>query len=198
MASDSELIQAVLRREEHAFIVLVQRHEKGLRCHLLRIVRDEASTEDLLQEVLLRLWERAGQYSGRGTVEAWLMRIATNLAINHLRSLRRRRGQPLEPPGPSSGGEQDDLVPGWMVDDAALGPDSLAQQAEEHEILHRLVDGLSEEKREIVRMVHDDQMGHTEAAEALGIPLGTAKSRLHYALQQLQRQWKAIDRQETP
>lgn len=196
MATDHELVKGVLERDVQAFNLLAQRHGPPIRNHVLRILRDEAAADDLLQEVLLRLWERAAQWNGRGTLRSWLIRIATNVAVNHLRSVRRRRQRPLEALAGKGDEEQQDTVPGWMVDASALGPDEVAQQAEQHQVLRHLVDGLSEEKREIVRMVHDEQMDHAQAAEALGIPLGTVKSRLHYAVRELARRWKAIQPDE--
>ena len=67
----------------------------AISCYL---VRDEPAAEDLLQETFLRVWTRAGQWNGQGTFKGWLFRIATNLALNHLRTRRRRPEQPLELP----------------------------------------------------------------------------------------------------
>ena len=52
--------------------------------------------QDLVQEVFLRVWTRAEQWQGKGTFAGWLNRMAMNLALNHLRSIRRRRERPLE------------------------------------------------------------------------------------------------------
>ena len=59
----------------------------------MRIVRSEPAAEDLLQEVFLRVWTRADQWTGEGTVRAWLLAIATNLALNHLRDAFDRSAQ---------------------------------------------------------------------------------------------------------
>ena len=67
-----------------------------MQAHIARIVREPAATEDLVQEVFLRVWTRAEQWQGSGTVKGWLYRIATNLSLNHLRSVKRRPQQPLE------------------------------------------------------------------------------------------------------
>jgi len=167
-----------------------------VRGHLDRIVCDGAAAEDLDQEVWLRVWQRAAQWDGRGSFGAWVLRIATNLALNHLRSLRRSREQPLEPPAGNVDQDEGDLTPGWMVDAAALGPDEIAAQQEQHSLLRSLVDALPDPARQMVRMVHQHQMDLAEVAEALGIPLGTAKSRLHYAIKRLGRQWMEIEHGE--
>ena len=190
MDSDEELAKRVGRRDGQGFDLLMRRHDHAVRGHLLRILRDEAAAEDLTQEVFLRRWNHSDQWSGKGPFKAWLLRIATNLALNHLRTVRRRRQQPLAPPQPTGDEDADNLVPGWMVDASALGPDEILELAEQHQRLGHLLDDLPEEKRELLRMVHHEEMNYEQVAEALGIPLGTVKSRMHYTIKQLSRQWR--------
>src|SRR5918911_756040 len=96
--ADRELLERIARRDACAFEVLFERHRETVRRRLGAIVRDEAAAEDLSQEVFLRVWTRAEQWDGRGAARAWLLRVATHLALNHLRSVRRRREEPLEIP----------------------------------------------------------------------------------------------------
>ena len=93
--TDRELLNRVLRRDEQAFEILFDRYERPISAVVNRIVRDSASAEDLVQEVFLRLWNRADQWECRGTLQGWLLRIGTRLAYNHLRSVRRRREEPI-------------------------------------------------------------------------------------------------------
>ena len=120
-SSDCDLVSQILERDAHAFEALLERYREPILRHLLRFTRDDAAAQDLVQEVFLRVWTRAAQWDGRGAFKAWLYRIATNLALNHLRMLRRRHEQPLEI---EDDGDEDegDLVPAWMVDASALGP----------------------------------------------------------------------------
>jgi len=192
MPSDEDLVRRVRSRDAQAFDALFARHSQAVRSRLVRIVRDEAAAEDLLQEVFLRLWTRSGQWTGGGTVRAWLLGIATNLALNHLRSARRRRHRPLEVRAPP-GEEDEDLLPGWMIDASTLGPDAAAELAERTELFRRFIDGLPEEKREVMRLVQEEQMDIGQIAEQLGIPVGTVKSRLFYARRMLERSWKDIE-----
>jgi len=192
--SDRDLVGRILERDAHAFETLFDRYGDAVRCHLTRIVRDGPAAEDLQQEVFLRVWNRAGQWDGRGAFRAWLFRMATNLAFNHLRSVRRRREQPLALSPEPENEDDDPRIPGWMVDAAALGPDAVLEQAEQRRRLWRFVDELSEEKREVVRMIHDAEMEIREVAERLEVPEGTVKSRLYHARRQLARAWgKAED-----
>lgn len=194
MESEQDLIRRICERDEHAFETLFARYREIVRRHLARTVRDEEAADDLLQEVFLRVWTCAEQWDGRGAFKAWLLRIATNLALNHLRSVRRRREQPLEitTRNDTDDEENESPVPGWMIDASALGPDAALEQVERYELLWRLVDGLPEEKHEVLRMVYEAEMDIRDVASALGIPDGTVKSRLHYAVKRLAREWKEI------
>lgn len=190
---DQELMRRTRERDEMAFDALLERYSGAIRRHLAGMVRDKDAAEDLVQEVFLRVWTRTEQWDGRGALRGWLYRIATNLALNHLRSVSRRRERPLElPPDP----ENDDLepqVPGWLVDLSTLGPEAMLEASEQREQLQRLLSALPEEKREVVRLVHEAEMNLREVAEALGIPEGTVKSRLHYATKELAQGWKELE-----
>ena len=98
--SDADLMVGVQRREAAAFDELVRRHDRTLRLHLRRYVGPE-DANDLRQEVLMRLWYKADQWQGRGSPLAWLLQIATNLALNHLRG--QRATVPLEGSAPEEG-----------------------------------------------------------------------------------------------
>ena len=92
-------------------------------------------------------------------------------------------------------GQDDDesLTPGWLVDKASLGPEAQVEQRERYQWLQRRVDELPEEKREVIRMVHDAEMEMREVAERLGVPEGTVRSRLHHARKELARQWRKFE-----
>ncbi|MDQ3812749.1 MAG: sigma-70 family RNA polymerase sigma factor, partial [Armatimonadota bacterium] len=91
MQSDPELIACVCARDASAFETIFIRYQEVVQRHVTHIVGDEHAAADLTQEVFLRVWMRAEQWDQRGAFKSWLLTIATNLALNHLRSLRRRR-----------------------------------------------------------------------------------------------------------
>ena len=193
-ADDKALVERVAAGDAEAFEALLERYGEAVRRHVGRIVRFGGAADDLAQEAFLRLWTRAEQWDGRGSFRGWLFRIATNLALNHLRSVRRRRHQPLDPSPPEPLSDEDDepLAPAWMIDASALGPDVVAELAEERELCRRLIDRLPEGKREVFRLAHEAELPVRDIAEALAIPEGTVKSRLHYARKRLAREWKAL------
>ena len=192
---DTELLACIRQRDADAFETLAARYREPLRRHLLGIARDPAAAEDLLQEVLLRVWMRAEQWDGRGEARAWLFRIATNLALNHLRTLRRRRERPLEHTAGTFADEEEPPAPAWMVDTAALPPDRQVEQAEAQAQIWRLVNALPEEKRAVFRLAVEEDFDLREVAARLDIPEGTVRSRLFHARKRLTHQWKALERE---
>jgi len=187
--SDHDLIRHVCEQDSRAFEVLFARYQEPVRQRLLGMVRDPNTAEDLTQEVFLRVWTHAEQWNGRGPFKAWVLRIATNLALNHLRTVRRRRELPLELPAEPTEESELTPVPIWMIDTATRRPEEALVDAEQCERLQRLLEELSEDKREVFRLIHDAELEVREVAANLGIPEGTVRSRLHYAKKQLAREW---------
>ncbi|HSK89776.1 MAG TPA: sigma-70 family RNA polymerase sigma factor [Euzebyales bacterium] len=132
-----------------------------------RRLGDKQAAEEVVQDTLVRAWRSADSYDAdRGPVAAWLFTIARNLIVDHTRRRAARPttvGLPAVVPEPS--GEIDRMLETWQVADA--------------------LSGLSTQHREAILMCH--YRGHTiaEAAALLGVPDGTVKSRLHYALRAL-------------
>ena len=191
--SDQTLICEVVKRDIVAFEKLFSRHSASVHQHILNIVRVESAAEDLVQEVFLRVWTRAEQWNGQGEFKSWLFRIATNLALNHLRTVRRRRQEPLETP-PDEFEDEDERPsdPDWLIDTSSHAPEVMLERAEQSQLLWQLVNELPQEKREVLHLIYQKEMALREAAMELGIPEGTVKSRLHYSIRHLAREWKEI------
>lgn len=189
--SDHELLGGICRGDAAAFEVFFARHRGAVRRHLLGIVRNADTAEDLVQESFLKVWQHAEQWDNRGACKAWLLRIATNLALNLLRAQQRRQELPLELPEACT--EDDNPAPGWMIDALSLGPEALAELSEQHGMLRTLIDRLPEEKREVIRLVHEEELDIRQAAEQLGVPEGTVKSRLHHARKRLAEEWREMN-----
>ena len=190
---DRELVAQVQAGNTEAFEALFCRYRAGVRLHVHRIVHDQGIAEDLTQEVFLRVWNRAKQWRGQGTFQGWLFRIATNLAISHLRKTQRRGEQLLDLPEDVVGEDDPARPPEWFVLAATLGPDAEFEQAERHRLLRKLVNGLPEDKREVFHLIYGAEMEVREAARKLGIPEGTVKSRLHHGRQHIAREWENLE-----
>ncbi len=173
--------------DETTFEDLCARHRAELLLHLRSMVRDPGAAEDLAQETFLRLWAARPTPAPRG-VRAWLFRVATNLALNHLRSARRRPADPVDPEhlARAAGGATGWPAPGQTSPQLAL------EQAETAALCRQALAHLPAAQRELVAMVYEADLRLREIAEALGVPEGTVKSRLHTARQQLSRRWREL------
>lgn len=186
--TDADLMSLIQSRDADAFDALRLRHESAILRHLRSIVHDRDTADDLLQETFLRVWVSSQQWDARGSVKGWLFRIATNLALNSLRTAKRRRETHLD-----TSDDDDSHIPAWMIDSLSPTPGDALEDAERAALVRKLVDELPEEKRELIRMVYDAEMEVRQAAEALGIPEGTAKSRLHYSAKYIARRWRSTE-----
>src|SRR5947207_9797189 len=89
--SDTQLLAAIARREREALSMLYDRHATIFFATAVRILSDRTEAEDVLQETVIQIWDKAGTYSGgAGTPFAWMITILRNKAIEKLRGLRRR------------------------------------------------------------------------------------------------------------
>ena len=192
--TDQALICQIQAHDSDAFELFFARYRTAIERHVAKTIRDATATDDLVQEVFLRVWTRAEQWDGRGAVKSWLYTIATNLALNHLRAARRRPQQPIDTPPKvkfkEDWNDDDEFsVPAWMIDATAVRPDVAVVNAERQQNFWKLVDTLPDDKRDVFRMVYDADMDLRSVADTLGIPEGTVKSRLYYSKRQLAERW---------
>ncbi|MGI5439252.1 sigma-70 family RNA polymerase sigma factor [Streptomyces shenzhenensis] len=151
------------------------------RARLLRYVTRYASgdrhrAEDIVQETMLRAWLTTDELDQHGDqrLQAWLFRVARNLAID---AHRRDRAIPV-------GISPDDLP------HPARATGDIADLVVDRHMVHGAMARLTPEHREVLFHVHLDDCTRTEAARVLGVPPGTVKSRNHYALEALRREFR--------
>jgi RNA polymerase sigma-70 factor, ECF subfamily len=172
LATDDELMQAVVGGDEGAFRELMGRHRGWVRSLARAIVRDEDAAEDLAQEVFCRLLRSAGEYRPRGEFVAWLKRIAVNLGRDELRHRTRRGTASLEEAGEAVAPE----APEWRL---LLNSDALQGE------MRAAIDALPDEQRLPVVMHYFGGISIRDIAWTLKCPPGTVKSRLFYGLRRI-------------
>lgn len=196
--TDQELMAAIRAGDATAFDAFFDRHRGAVREYARSVVCEAAAADDLVQEVFLRVWTRAEQFADRGEPRAWLLRITLNLALNRLRTVRRRREVALQLPGEDRDDESHEPrtppapPPPAQLPPAQLTPAQIVELAEQQALLEDLVDQLPGPQRLAFELVREAELGIGEAAATLGIPEGTVRSRLHYAARQLARQWREL------
>ena len=166
------LAQVAKERDRNAFAALFLHFAPRLKTFYLRRGMDNESAEDLAQEAMFRIWHHASQFDpDRAAPAAWVFGIARNLRTD---TLRRQRDQP-----PDFG-----LPAPWERD---LSPEAAAIQAQRDQRLRAALRDLPDAQDAAVRAAYLDDLPHSEAHQALGIALGTLKSRLRLALARLRR-----------
>ena len=153
---------------------LFDRYSKVVYSVALRVLRDPASAEDVLQEVFMQIWRNPnGFVATRGSLGGWLAVVARNRSID---ALRRKR-------------------PSEQVDDMALASNyNLADEAERNSLMEKargVIHQLPIEQRKTLEMAFFDGLTHSEIAEMTGDPLGTVKTRIRSALTTLRKAFTA-------
>jgi RNA polymerase sigma-70 factor (ECF subfamily) len=171
--SEEELIRALRNREKIAVEALYDMYSSSLYGVISRIVIDTATAEDVLQDTFVKIWNSFTTYSSdKGRLFTWMVNIARNLAIDKIRSKdfkNQNKNQELEN-NVTFIDEQRNTV---------YKPELLG--------IKELVDKLKPEQKSILDLVYFKGYTHVEAADELGVPLGTIKTRLRMAIVQLRK-----------
>ncbi len=171
--SEEELVIALKNREKIAIEALYDMYSSSLYGVISRIITDTATAEDVLQETFVKIWHSFSSYSTeKGRLFTWMMNIARNLAIDKIRSKdfkNQNKNHELEN-NVTFIDEQRNTV---------YKPELLG--------IKDLVETLKPEQKSILDLVYFKGYTHVEAADELGVPLGTIKTRLRMAIQQLRK-----------
>jgi RNA polymerase sigma-70 factor (ECF subfamily) len=189
-ADEALMLRCRDRGDRIAFDILIHRYEWELYHYLLRYLRSPDLAEEVFQTAFLKAFQNRGQYQPERQFRPWLYRIATHEAIDALRRAGRRRMVSLDriPAAGKTGDEHDALVK--LLEAETPEPPAVADAKELREWTHEAVDALPESLRSVVLLVYFQGLKYHEAAEVLGIPVGTVKSRLHAALVKLNAAWR--------
>jgi len=171
------LVQRARRGDQEAFAALVTEHQRYVYNLALRVLKNEEEALDLGQETFVRAWTALPNFRGQSQFRTWLYRIVTNLCYNRLPGLRR------------SLNELGDEV---IADLPELDPafDNPARGVESHELrtyLHKAIDELDEHYRLLISLRYQNELSYEEIASTLNLPLGTVKTGLFRAKEQLRR-----------
>ena len=167
------LIQAARDGDLDSFNRLVLAYQDLVYNHAFRMVGEEESADDATQSTFISAYNHLGSFRG-GSFKAWLLRIVTNACYDELRRRKRRPTVPLEPL--DDAGEEVESAR-WMVDPANQ-PEEQVEQAELQRAIQHCLDNLPGDFRSTVIMVDVQGLDYFEAAQTIGKPIGTIKSRL--------------------
>jgi RNA polymerase sigma-70 factor (ECF subfamily) len=173
-APEAGLIRRCLAGDEKAYRELVELYQARIYSLSLRMVRRAEDAQDVTQETFVRMFRALDRYDPQRPFAAWLFSIASRLSIDHI---RRRKHQPI----PLTQRDRDDEEYTLDVADPGIGPDEIASRSQEEERTRVLIDSLPPHYRVVVLLRHQQDLSYEEIAEALHLPLGTVKARIHRA-----------------
>ncbi len=173
---EARLIQLGLRGDQHALEALFARHSGALYQSALKLLGNHEDAEDALQEGMLAAFKNLRRFEGRSKFSSWLTRIVINAALMRLRSQRLRQAVSMDEPL----GETE-LTLADQFGDPTPGPEELYAREELRDLLEQELAALPREMRTAVVLRDLEGLSTQEAAETLGVPENTLKSRLHRA-----------------
>jgi RNA polymerase sigma-70 factor (ECF subfamily) len=180
-ASDSELMERFGAGDDEAFRDLVGRHQKPLINFFWRRCFDRQIAQDCTQEVFLRLVRHRGRWKPQAKFTTYMYRIAENLWIDRYRS--KKAAPPmtsLQVPVGDHGGELGGVLPG-----RSRLPEDGAADGELAQKIRTALATLTEEQRSVFLLAETKGLKYADIGDALGIPVGTVKSRMHAAIHKL-------------
>jgi RNA polymerase sigma-70 factor, ECF subfamily len=167
---DIELIHSMAAGDTTALDTLYARHGRAILSYLRAYLNNPQVAEEVLQDVMLAVWENAGRFRGESKVRTWILVIARNRALN-----TRRKLMPT-------------IVPlDENMDVHETGPLEKIELKSQQQMMRQAINRLPEQHKEILVLVFYHQLSNLEVAEVLGINPGTVKSRLHRAKEALRR-----------
>lgn len=187
--SDEQLIAAYRDDgDRRAFETLVHRYEQELYRYLHRFLGDGAMAEDAFQTTFLQVHLKCDKFDTKRRFRPWLYTVATNQAIDTQRRNKRHQAVSLDR-GRRQDTQSDEVSLVDLLVHDSEGPVSELEQSERRDWVREAVAALPEQLRSAVLLIYFQGLKYREAAEALSIPVGTVKSRLHTAIIKLNDAW---------
>jgi RNA polymerase sigma-70 factor, ECF subfamily len=178
--SDAQLVEQVLRGSQDAYRALMGRHATAVFNVIARIVRDAGAAEELAQDTFVKAFGALRSFDPAYKFTNWILRIAHNTAIDHL---RRRRPDTISIDEESPG----QAVTEALIDDREASPFDRAAHADLREDLEAAMATLRPEYRRLVVMRYLEDLSYEDIADILDLPMGTVKSHLHRARAEMAR-----------
>lgn len=179
-AAESELVEKLHARDSDAIAVAYDRYGHLAYALFVRVTRDQSAAEDLVQELFLRVWNKGRSFDpDKGTLGVWIMSIARNIAIDHVRSAHTRfqsRVRPID--------QTDQLSFSYKPRE----PESIIDSAR---AVRQAFSELTSNQRQVLEMAYFEGFSQSEIADKLQEPLGTVKSWMRSAMGRLRTAVKA-------
>jgi RNA polymerase sigma-70 factor, ECF subfamily len=180
---ESSLINQAKEGDLNAFNSLVLTYQGQVYNLAYRMLNDEMTAEDVCQNTFISAHKHIRSFRN-GSFRAWLFRIAANKCYDELRRVKRKPTQPLDLFDQDSGEEIEDPI--WLKDPGSL-PEEELERAQLEQAIQLCIDRLPDQFKAAVILVDIQGLGYQEASQVANSPIGTIRSRLARARQQLQK-----------
>jgi RNA polymerase sigma-70 factor (ECF subfamily) len=172
--TDEEVVRRVLGGDAMLFELLMRRHNQRIYRAIRSIVRDDAESEEIMQEAYVRAYEHLAQFEGRAQFTTWLTRIAVNEALRWFHA--RKKVDSLDE---AQYDREDDPMPSFQSNQP--NPEVAASRSELRSLLEEAILALPQSYRAVIMLRDVEEMSTAETAEVLSISDANVKVRLHRA-----------------
>ncbi len=181
---DDVLVKKAVGGNEKAYKKLVDKYERALYFHILKMIKDREQVEDLVQETFVKAFDNLNTYSTNYAFSTWLYRIATNHTIDYLRK-KKLKTLSIDEPMKTKDGEMEMQLP-----DESAGTDRNIIRKQRQKIVQNAIDNLPEKYRKVIELRHMEEKSYKEIADVLDLPLGTVKAHIFRAREMLYKALK--------
>lgn len=181
---DDVLVKDAIGGDENAYKKLVDKYERALFFHILKMIKDREQVEDLVQETFVKAFDNLNTYSTNYAFSTWLYRIATNHTIDYLRK-KKLKTLSIDEPMKTRDGEMEMQLP-----DESAGTDRNIIRKQRQKIVQKAIKELPKKYRLVIEMRHMEEKSYQEIADVLDLPLGTVKAHIFRARELLYKALK--------
>jgi RNA polymerase sigma-70 factor, ECF subfamily len=168
--TDEQLIQWVAAGDSSCLATLFERHHRGVFQFCLQMLRDRAQSEDLVQDVFLKMLQKASSFRGEGSFRGWMFNIARNVTLDHMRAQKRRGGELVS----------DDAIDHHLADHRSA--EQSAAGSQKMNFVLRAMANLPAAAQEVIWLGRFEFDNYEELGQALDCNAGTARVKMHRAM----------------
>lgn len=189
LADDLELVSRARSKDAEAIQTLILRYQDRVYNTAYRMMGDRGLAEDVAQEVFLKAFKALKKFKGNSSFSTWLYRITVNACTSEWRKASaRKRGRELSLSHPNPDGASAGFDPPGGGED----PSASAEREERSRAVHEAIQELEEDFRTVVVLRDIEGFSYEEIADIIDCPLGTVRSRLHRARNDLKEKLKNL------
>ncbi|MCC5914481.1 MAG: sigma-70 family RNA polymerase sigma factor [Balneolaceae bacterium] len=181
---DDRLVSQAMDGDQAAFRQLMEKYQKPLYFHVIKMVKDKEQIEDLIQESFVKAFDNLSSYNTNYAFSTWLYRITTNHTIDYLRK-KKLETMSISDPVKTRDGDMS-----IQLEDEQAETDRRIIRKQRSKIIHQAIEDLPDKYRVVIKMRHLEELSYDEIATELDLPLGTVKAHIFRAREMLYKALK--------